>query len=175
MSSIAAGVRHDASHVFVEDLADRLLRMYPAQIRACLEELSEEQIWWRPSASTNAVGNLVLHLCGNLRHYLGRGVASTGYRRDRPAEFAAQGPMPRAGLLRHLDEAVADARRAFESLTDARLLETADLGPESQAIASLLVGVTAHFNGHAGQIVYVTKMAREGVFADELWRRVRDR
>lgn len=175
MPSIAAGIQDQASRLFVEELADRLLRMYPAQIRACLEELSEEQIWWRPGASANAVGNLVLHLCGNLRHYLGRGVAATGYQRDRPAEFSAQGPMPKSELLRHLDEALADARWAFESLTDARLLEPADLGPESQPVASLLVGVTAHFNGHAGQIVYYTKMVREGVFADELWRRVRDR
>ncbi len=175
MSAPSIAVASDAARPLVEELADRLLRMYPDQIRACLGELSEDQIWWRPSESCNSVGNLVLHLCGNLRHYLGRGVAGTDYRRDRPAEFAARGPLPRAALLERLDEAVADARAAFVSLTDERLAAHADLDAESQPIGRLLVGVTAHFNGHAGQIVYVTKLLKDGVFADELWRRVRDR
>ena len=175
MSAFAPHVSHPATSAFVEDLGDRLLRMYPAQVRVCLDELSEEQIWWRPSASANAVGNLVLHLGGNLRHYLGRGVIATGFLRDRAAEFAAQSPLPRAELVENLGGALEAARLALASLTDARLLEEAELGPESQPIASLLVAVTSHFSGHAGQIVYYTKMMREGVFADGLWRRIGDR
>jgi uncharacterized damage-inducible protein DinB len=175
MSVPTLELTHRQAREMVEELADRLLRMYPEQIRACLAELTDEQIWWRPNAPANAIGNLVLHLCGNLRHYLGRGVAGTGYQRDRPAEFAERGPLSRDELLDRLDQAIADARSAIASLTDERLVAEAELGPESQPIGRLLVGVTTHFNGHVGQIIYAAKLLREGAFADELWRRVKDR
>ena len=118
---------------------------------------------------------MVLHLSGYMNHYLGRGVVSTGYDRDRPSEFEAKGPLPREQLLEKLDEAMAVARRAFELADESRLQQMAELGPESQPIARVLVAVTTHFNSHVGQIIYVTKMLKEGVFSDELWRRVGDR
>jgi hypothetical protein len=160
---------------FIFELRDRLLRMYPEEIRACLDELSDEQLWWRPNDECNSVGNLILHLSGNLNHYLGRGVADTGYKRDRPAEFSETGPVPREELIRRFEGALEAAAQAFDSLTPGRLTEAADLGPESQQICRLLVAVTTHFNGHVGQIIYVTKMLKEGTFSDELWRRVGDR
>lgn len=160
---------------FLDELRDRLLRMYPAQIRACLEELSDDQLWWRPNDQTNSVGNLVLHLSGNINHYLGRGVVGTGYMRNRKAEFHEKGPIPRVDLVARWESSLEVAQRAFDSLTPERLLEVADLGRESQPIARLFVGVTTHYNSHVGQIIYVTKMLKAGAFADELWRRVGDR
>ena len=168
-------MREAASQLFIEELRDRLLRMYPEQVRECVDKLSDEQLWWRPNPQCNSVGNLILHLSGNLNHYLGRGVAFTGYKRDRSAEFNEKGPVPRLDLLQRFDGALAAARKAFDSLTPERLSEAADLGPESQPIARLLVSVTAHFNGHVGQIIYVTKMIKEGVFDEELWRQVGER
>jgi uncharacterized damage-inducible protein DinB len=156
------------------ELSDRLLRMYPEEIRACLAELDDEQIWWRPNASSNSVGNMVIHLTGNLNHYLGHGAAGSTYRRDRPAEFAETGPIPRQELLDRFEASLEWARRGFERATPDRWLEMADLGPESMPLGQLLVAVTAHFSGHVGQIIYVTKMIRAGVFED-LWKRVRDR
>jgi len=163
----------DAGAVVHAELADRLLRMYPEEVRACLDELDEEQIWWRPNAESNSVGNMVVHLTGNLNHYLGQGVLVSGYRRDRPAEFAETGPIAKDVLRARFDEAVERARGAFERATPGRWLETADLGAESMPIGQLLVAVTAHFSGHVGQIIYVTKMLQAGVFED-LWKRVRD-
>jgi uncharacterized damage-inducible protein DinB len=160
---------------FLAELRDRLLRMYPDQIRACLNELTDEELWWRPNDQTNSVGNLILHLAGNINHYLGRGVAGTGYVRNRKAEFNEKGPIARVDLLARWESSLEVARQAFDSLTPERLLEQAELGRESQPIARLLVAVTTHYNSHVGQIVYVTKMKKEGTFADELWRRVGDR
>ena len=161
--------------LMIEEMKDRLLRMYPEEVRACLGNLSDEEIWWRPNESSMAVGNMVLHLTGNLNHYLGRGLAGSGYRRDRPAEMEEKGPIARDELVRRFDESVEWARQAFAAATPERLLEIAELGPESRAFAQVLVAVTTHFNGHVGQIIYVTKMIRAGVFKDELWRRVQDR
>jgi hypothetical protein len=161
--------------VFLDELRDRLLRMYPEQIRACLEQLTDEQLWWRPNDQTNSVGNLLLHLSGNINHYLGRGVAGTGYMRNRKAEFNEKGPVPRVDLIARWESSLETARQAFDSLTPGRLLEMAELGRESQQIARLCIAVTTHYNSHVGQIIYVTKMLKEGTFADELWRRVGDR
>ena len=163
-----------AIRLFLEELEDRLVRMYATAVRECLTELTDGQIWWRPNSACNSVGNLVLHLSGNVKHYLGRGIAGTGYRRDRPAEFE-QGPVSRETLLAGFEEAIAVARSTFEAARPDRLTALADLGGESRPIGAVLVSVTAHFSGHVGQIIYITKMLKEGVFADQLWMRVRDR
>jgi uncharacterized protein DUF1572 len=161
-------------HLMLEELSDRLLRMYPEEIRECLAALDDDQIWWRPNEASNSVGNMVLHLTGNLNHYLGRGVASSGYKRTRAAEFAEKGPVPREELLRRFEEALGWARRAFERITPESLMDTAELGEESMEIARLVISVTTHFNGHVGQIIYVTKMVKGTGFPDALWYRVRD-
>ena len=163
------------TEAFLAELRDRLLRMYPEQIRACLEKLTDEQLWWRPNDQTNSIGNLLLHLSGNINHYLGRGVATTGYMRNRRAEFDEKGPVPRVDLIARWESSLEVAQQALDSLTPERLLEEAELGRESQQIARLFVAVTTHYNSHVGQIIYVTKMLKEGTFADELWRRVGDR
>jgi hypothetical protein len=160
--------------LMLQELSDRLLRMYPEEIRECLAALDDEQIWWRPNQASNSVGNMVLHLTGNLNHYFGRGVAASGYRRDRAKEFSDQGPIPRQELLRRFEEALVWARRAYEKITPESLMDTAELGEESQEVARLVIGVLAHFNGHVGQIIYVTKMIKGAEFPGELWYRVRD-
>jgi len=160
--------------LMLQDLSDRLLRMYPQEVRECLEALSEEQIWFRPNDASMSVGNMVLHLTGNLNHYIGQGVATSGYRRERPKEFLEKGPIPRQELLRRFEEGLDWAKKAFERITPETLMDIADLGEESTEIGRLIVGVTTHFNGHVGQIIYVTKMLKGKYFADGLWRRVRD-
>jgi len=165
---------HEPALLMLEELSDRLLRMYPQEIRECLASLDDDQIWWRPNASSMSVGNMVLHLTGNLNHYLGRGVVASGYRRERPKEFSEKGPIPREELLRRLEESLGWARRAFERITPESLMDKAELGEETTEIARLVIGVTTHFNGHVGQIIYVTKMIKGKEFQDELWRRVRD-
>ena len=82
-----------------------------ARIKHCLGQLSDEQVWWRPHPSLSSVGNFVLHRCGNLRQWIVAGLGGTADVRDRPAEFAERGPIPRDELLRRL-EAVVDESRA---------------------------------------------------------------
>src|SRR5687768_7008471 len=92
------GPMHDVSQTVIDEVRGRLTRGFPQQVRACLDALTDEQVWWRPNAGSNSVGNLVLHLCGSTRHFLGRAVGGTDYRRDRPAEFAEKGPLPKEAL-----------------------------------------------------------------------------
>jgi hypothetical protein len=79
------------------------------RIRNCLNQLSDEQIWWRAAPSLNSIGNLILHLCGNVRQWVVVGLGGGEDVRDRPAEFAEQGPITRADLLHRLDAVVDEA------------------------------------------------------------------
>src|SRR5438270_8339150 len=102
----------------LEAIRVRVTQVLPAQIRTAVEKLGEEQIWWRPNEKSNSVGNLVLHLSGSLNLYLNRNIGGFDYKRDRDAEFAERGPMPKAELLRVFDEMVAKAEQSFAKVSD---------------------------------------------------------
>jgi uncharacterized damage-inducible protein DinB len=158
----------DVARALLEDTKKRLVEGYPAQVRAALDTLTDEQIWRRANAGSNSVGNLVLHVCGSTRHFLGRGIGGSEYRRNRPAEFAEAGPLPRADLFRTLEETVGEAERVLQGLEPATLLEVRDRAGEPQTVLALVLRTVHHWAVHTGQIVYAAKALREGAF-DELW------
>lgn len=159
---------NDISSIALEALRVRVTKVLPAQIRACIEELSEEQLWWRPNKQSNSVGNLVLHVRGAVLHFLCRGVGGTKYERDRPAEFAASGSISKEELLASFDEMVEQATRTFDSLDASRLAEPSTEPAYYSIVFEDLFGVAIHLASHAGQIVFITKMLKEGSIND-LW------
>src|SRR5437660_316028 len=79
------------------------------KIKHCLGQLSDEQVWWRYHPSLNSIGNLILHLCGNVRQWIVAGLGGGADGRDRPAEFSERGSIPRDELLRRLESVVDEA------------------------------------------------------------------
>jgi uncharacterized damage-inducible protein DinB len=152
----------------VEDVRKRLVEAYPAQVRAALEALSDEQLWWRPNPGANSVGNLVLHLVGSTRHFLGRGVGGTDYVRDRPSEFAESGLRSREELEQVLEETVEETGRVLDALDPEGLLEVSERTGEPHTILGLLLRVSHHWSVHTGQILHPAKALREGAL-DEVW------
>jgi uncharacterized damage-inducible protein DinB len=149
-------------------LRTRVTRVFPAQIRQAVEPLTEEQLWWRPNESSNSIGNLLLHLAGSLNHFLNRNIGGIEYTRDRPAEFAERGPLPKADVLAKFDDMVSKAERTFDALTPDRL---GDPSPEPKmhtVVVEDLINAAMHLANHAGQIVWIAKMLREGA-VDEVW------
>jgi uncharacterized damage-inducible protein DinB len=155
-------------NVALEALRGRIVRILPTQIRTCVDELSEEQLWWRPNEQANSVGNLVLHLSGSMRHYLSRGVGGINYHRDRPAEFAERGPLPKDQLLEIFDETIDQAAQVLVSFNTSRFLEPTNEQNYVPTIFDLIFNIAIHIATHTGQIVYVTKMLKEGS-VNELW------
>jgi uncharacterized damage-inducible protein DinB len=153
---------------FLIDDTRRRLQGLAEQVRTCLAALSDAELWERANEKSNSVGNLVLHVCGSTRHFLGRGVGGSDYQRDRPAEFAEKGPIPRGELLRALDETLAESGRVLEGLASDRLMETSDRAGRTYTIAELLVRVANHWSLHTGQIVFDVKARKPGAL-DELW------
>ena len=149
-------------------LRSRITRILPTQIRSCVEQLTDEQLWWRPNEQTNSVGNLVLHVSGSMRHYLCRGVGGIDYTRDRPAEFAERGPIPRQQLLATFDETISQAERTLNGFDNSRFLDPTDEPDYVPTVFDMIFNVSIHLATHTGQIVYITKMLNAGSL-DELW------
>jgi len=134
------------------------LRQQCGRIESCLEKLTAEQIWARGSESENAIGNLVLHLCGNVRQWIISGVGGTPDNRQRDEEFAARGGVPAAELAERLRATVDDACAVVERVSAARLVEPLMIQGYSTTGLEAIYHVVEHFSGHTGQIIFATKM-----------------
>lgn len=145
-----------AEHVFLEFSVAKL-RQYLIRIHACLERLDEEQVWRRASPSSNSIGNLCLHLAGNVRQWILHGIGGEPDVRRRDDEFAARSGAPKAELLASLDDAVRRACELLESLPRERLLETTRPQNYEVTVLEAIYHVVEHFSGHTGQIIAATK------------------
>jgi hypothetical protein len=136
----------------VAAILDRDLQALRREVEAYPDD---QALWQRVPGITNTAGTLVLHLTGNLQHFLGARLGGTGYVRDRAAEFARR-DVPRAELLREIDAARSAVRAGLAHLSDTQL--AADY-PEAIAgvriaAGDYLVHLTTHFAYHLGQLDY---------------------
>jgi len=150
----------DFTKLFLHHSRHVLGEVYLPRIARCLAVLSEKEIWWRPHATSNSVGNLVLHLEGNVRQWIISGLGGAPDHRERDKEFAAQGPLPRRQLLHHLRGTVNEACRVLAKLTDQDLAFQHSIQGFHPTGFQVVYHVTEHFAYHAGQIILITKMKR---------------
>lgn len=143
---------------FLAQARHSLEKHHFARISRCLQMLSEKDIWWRPHAASNSVGNLLLHLEGNVRQWIISGLGGAPDRRDRQEEFRDRGPVPRRALTGRLRRTVHGAGRILRNLT------SSDLGRAYRIQGFRVTGfqtihhVAEHFAYHTGQIIYITKL-----------------
>ncbi|HEX3875745.1 MAG TPA: DinB family protein [Bryobacteraceae bacterium] len=146
-----------ASRIFI-DYSVRQLQVLAGRIDVCLGRLSEEQVWMRGGENENAAGNLVLHLCGNVRQWIVSGVGGASDTRHRDAEFAAREGASIAGLKEKLVAAVSDAVGTLQATSDERLLERITVQQREYTVLEAVYHVVEHFAMHTGQIIFATKM-----------------
>lgn len=152
------------------DLAPRFLERsqyylgteYPAKIRAALRSIPADHLWWRPNPSANSAGNLVLHLCGNLRQWVISGIGGTPDVRARDAEFAARDGHTHETLLAQLDTTCAEAVEVIGRLDADALDAVRTIQGRETSVFSALYHVVEHFSGHTGQIIYLAKQLAPG-------------
>ena len=134
-----------------------LVEDYLPKIERCLSLLSDEQIWWRANSQSNSIGNLLLHLSGNVRQWIVAGLGGAEDARDRDAEFAQRDIISRDDLLGRLRQTLAEADAALAALNPDRLLERFKIqGLEVTALYAML-HVVEHFSMHTGQIIMMSK------------------
>jgi len=132
------------------------------KIEHCLDQLSEIDVWWRPFAEANAIGNVILHLCGNLRQWVVSGVGGVPDVRKRREEFADRGTtIKKDELLRRLRQAVADADAALAACTPVNLLRLRHVQHYDVTGLQAAFDSVSHFVGHTHQIVYITRLRLE--------------
>jgi uncharacterized damage-inducible protein DinB len=151
-------VSASAGRAFLEEARKYLGEDYLPKIERCLERLTDEQVWWRASERSNSVGNLLLHLEGNLRQWVVCGVGGAADARVRDREFAERRQLPRAELLKALRATVEEAGEALARLDPETLLETRRVQGLDVMLLEIVFHAVEHFSMHTGQIILLTKM-----------------
>ena len=129
------------------------------RIETCVGKLPDDVIWARGSENENAVGNLLLHLTGNVRQWILSGIVDAPDQRDRPSEFAARAGAPGAALATNLRLVVDEAVRVIRTLPHARLAESVRIQGYDTTVLGAIFHVVEHFSGHTFQIILMTKRA----------------
>jgi hypothetical protein len=128
------------------------------RIRHCLSQLNDEQVWQRAQPNLNSIGNLILHLCGNVRQWIVAGVGGASDVRNRPAEFAERGPIPNKELMRRLETVVEEAKQVLGAVDAGQLTKVRRIqGSDVTGVAALFDNI-AHFQGHTQEIVHMTRL-----------------
>ena len=144
----------------VRQWRSRFEERYLPRIVGCLEQLSDEEIWWRPNAASNSVGNLVLHICGNMRQWIISGLGGAADVRERDKEFSERGPITRAALREKLQRTVSEACDVLARLRPSVLTQQYRIQEFDVSGYYAAAQVIEHVAYHLGQIIYVTKLKR---------------
>ncbi|MDR3571720.1 MAG: DinB family protein [Candidatus Pacebacteria bacterium] len=142
---------------FLEHSRKRLLKEHWPRLKACVEPMTVEQIWWRPNDASNSVGNLILHLNGNATQWLVAAFNRDPDKRDRSAEFSATGGLTAAELLNRLGATIAEAEKILNRLTVEELLAPYEIQGYHVRGLDAVYQVVEHFGLHYGQIAYIAK------------------
>jgi len=153
MSTIAVAFLKESRSLLVGD--------YFPKIERCVTLLTNEQIWWRANPASNSIGNLILHLSGNVRQWIVVGLGDAVDERDRDAEFAQRDAIPRDELLTRLRETLREADETLGRFEGERLLDRFSIqGLETSALGAIM-HVVEHFSMHTGQIILLAKTFTE--------------
>jgi len=146
---VSRTVLHEGNRVLVDCLT---------KIQHCVGQLSEEQVWWRPHASMNSIGNLILHLTGNVRQWMISGIGGSPDVRNRPAEFTERRKISKAQLLADLGQVVRETRAVLERVTAADMLRERPIQEWTVTGWAAIFDCIPHFKGHTQEIICFTRL-----------------
>ncbi len=143
---------------FLRSTREMLLDQSWPRLRACVESLTDEQIWWRPNPSSNSIGNLMLHLNGNVTQWIIASFSHADDARNRPAEFSRTDGISRDELIRTLSTTMERVSEVLAKVTEADLQGRFDIQGYRPTGLEAIYHVVEHFALHYGQVAYITKM-----------------
>lgn len=155
----------------VAETSRRLFEEGIPRIKKCLDLLTEDEIWYKPNENSNSVGNIILHLCGNVRQWLGAGLGKLPKVRQRDEEFSTKGGFNKKEILEKLKELQEMSEKVLSKVTHEDLLTVHDVQVYQETGLSILVHVTEHFSYHVGQITYFVKAKKDadtGYYEEDL-------
>ena len=134
------------------------LSLNPSRIEKCLHQLNEDQVWKKPNSNTNSVGNLILHLCGNITQYAHSSLGNKKDERHRDLEFSIEGGFSKKELLEKITWVTEKAIQIIENISDEELLRQRKVQGFDHTGISIIIHMTEHFSYHVGQIAFFTKL-----------------
>ncbi len=155
------------AEAFIAKSRELLTVDYLPKIVRSVEVLNDDDVWWRPNDASNSIGNLILHLCGNVTMWIVGGVGQQPFDRDRQKEFDERRSIPQGELLGKLRAVMSQADAVIQRVDDGTLLTRRRIQGYDVTVLEAIYHVVEHFGMHTGQIILLSK-ARTG--ADlELW------
>jgi uncharacterized damage-inducible protein DinB len=151
----------EIAKAFIAQSRSLLIDDYLVKIERCLTLLSDEQVWWRANPQSNSIGNLLLHLSGNVRQWIVVGLGDTPDMRDRDSEFAQRDVISQAELLDRLKLTLREADATLARFDQHRLLETFPIQGLKVSALEAILHVVEHFSMHTGQIIMLAKLFAE--------------
>lgn len=152
----------DIAQAFIAQSRSLLLTADLPRIERCLERLTDEEVWWRANDESNSIGNLLLHLSGNVRQWIVSGLGGRRDARVRQEEFDERRVLPRSELLRRLRETLHEADAVLAELEPSALLESRQIQGDDVTVMEAIYHVVEHFSMHTGQIILLAKMFKAG-------------
>ena len=144
------------THEFLR-ISRRELQTNLQKIEKAVAKLTAEQVWDRKHEQENSVGNLLLHLAGNVRQWIVAGIGGEADNRDRNSEFAQREVIPPEQLLALLRKTIEEADSALAAAEGTDLLEKRRIQVFDVTLMQAIYHCVEHFSGHTGQIIWVAK------------------
>jgi uncharacterized damage-inducible protein DinB len=155
---MTADVAMDAiALAFVDKSRALIAADYVPTIERCLDRLSDADIWWRPNETSNSIGNLILHLCGNVTMWIVGGVGALPFERHRQQEFDERRQLPATDLRTRLRGVVEQADEVISAVKPDDLLRRRHIQGYDVTILEAIYHVVEHFSMHTGQIILLSK------------------
>ncbi len=150
------------AEIFVARSRYWLTKEYPIKLRHCLNALPRGAVWARPNQDSNSVGNLLIHLTGNVTEWILGGVGGRSYKRYRAGEFAQRDGADASKLMDDLEAVLREVDRVLAGLTEKDLERSVVIQERETNVLGAIYHVVEHFAMHTGQIVFLTKLYAPG-------------
>jgi uncharacterized damage-inducible protein DinB len=147
----------DLAREFVARSRYYLMEEYRTKLRRAVQAIPADAIWHRANEGSNSVGNLLLHLAGNVGQWIVSGVGGAPDRRDRPSEFNARSGPSADQLLARLDEVLFEADAVLSGLSADTLTERRMIQGRDVSVMAAVYSAVQHFSTHLGQIIMIAK------------------
>ncbi len=148
---------NDISRLFLQKSRTLLASEYRVKIERSVEPLSGAGVWWRPNEASNSIGNLILHLNGNVGMWILNGIGRLAFERNRQLEFDERRQVPAAELLAQLSATLQRADEVLRGLDDNELVSRRQIQDYDVTVLEAIYHVVEHFGMHTGQIILLSK------------------
>ena len=154
-------MQNEFYRIFIEQAICRLYKESLPRLLKCVQEVSDDRLWYRPNDNSNSIGNLVLHLTGNVDQWINTGLGGDTDKRVRQTEFDARGSIERGEMLARLDAVMKRAEEVLKGLEPEKLLMVHDVQGYTETGISIIMHVVEHFSYHVGQTTYIVKSTKD--------------